>query len=147
MHVCVCVFFSHEIIHSYLTMKFTRHVTVEAKHTENILRQVYQSRCRLHPIMIIKTMRWKAKFKILTGMYILTIIYILQKLHFLENSFNISDRISFFYNTKVHKRRQIWNKPHPQYFNITYRSVCSAFSPFSSAFVPNFCFIAICTKL
>jgi len=35
-------------------------MTVEAKHTENISRQVYQSRCLLHPIMIIKRMRWKA---------------------------------------------------------------------------------------
>ena len=76
--VCVCVYFSHESVHCYLTMKFMKQVTVEAKHTENILRQVYQSQCLLHPIMIINRIRWKAQFKILTGMYILTTIYMLQ---------------------------------------------------------------------
>jgi hypothetical protein len=40
--VCVCVYLSHENIHCYLTMKFTKNITVEAKHMENILREVYQ---------------------------------------------------------------------------------------------------------
>jgi len=55
--VCVCVFFSHESIHCYLTTKFTKHMTAEAQNTENIFREVYQSRCLLHPIMIIKRLK------------------------------------------------------------------------------------------
>jgi len=44
--VRVCVFFfSHKIIHCYLTIKFTKHMIAESQNMENILREVYQSWC------------------------------------------------------------------------------------------------------
>ena len=56
----MCVCFSQESIHCYLSIKFTKRMTDEAQHMENNLREVYQSQCLLHPIMIIKRMELKA---------------------------------------------------------------------------------------
>jgi len=144
---CVCVFFqpqNYTLLSHYQIYK--AHDSWISKYGKHFKRSISKL-VFLHLIMIINRMKWKAWFKILTGMYILTIIYTPQKLHFLENSFNTSDWISFFCNNKVPKRRQKWNNPHPQYFNITCWSVCNAFSPFLSAQKPNFCFITICTNL